>query len=260
MNRTGVIVALLTALTAGCGAEPGARLQVSETAQELRIARLDGTGTMDAELTIAHGRFTIPADDDRVVDGRKLDLTVGNNRFEHVSGGEARLLLPFPGGATEADFLEAPEVAAALLRWNITFDPTTRPAPVIQSQAPVPPSSGEVAYQTQCWLEYGSWETHGSATGSAGACNFATSDSCGTALCQEFTNAQGVKQEYVCCGGSKTAIDRKCTTANDPTNPCGAAGPGGCAVCWNHSYLITQLDGEDCCLLVGSPLYIQFQY
>src|SRR5262249_20939172 len=68
-------------------------------------------------------------------------------------------------------------------------------------------------------------------------CRFGENPACmSTSCCEMATSAPDVFEEYVCCAGVGLFVDRKCTFPNDPDNPCGQAGPAGCAVCWFAPY------------------------
>jgi hypothetical protein len=78
-------------------------------------------------------------------------------------------------------------------------------------------------------------------------CTFGESPACmSTSCCEMATSDPDVFEEYVCCAGVGLFVDRKCTFPNDPDNPCGQAGPNGCAVCWFAPY-------ENYCIAYENP-------
>jgi hypothetical protein len=216
MTKTSVaFVALL--VTACSSAERGTEasfdLQVTETSSELDLVGLkDG-----AELGKVHvqlGRFVLE-DDGRAVEGRQMQIAVAGETVRHESEGYAALTLPLPpvNAPDEVNaFLLDPRVRAALARWQIAFDDTEPPA----TAQPVAQGDPERSYLT---------------------CSYATTPQCGATSCvqrliYEKINAQcqtGSRQ-LVCCANTHVGAERKCGLG--PSNPCGAEGPNGCAVCW----------------------------
>jgi hypothetical protein len=141
------------------------------------------------------------------VAGRSLTVDIaGESAFEHVSPGDAPLLLPLPRSPIGAAFLELQIVREALYREGIELQPR--------------PEVEEQAYET--------------GTYPCGGCNYTPSSACGATACG--TDAYGPlgagnEKQWVCCGNSGLAVDRLCGLTW-----CGPLGPNGCAVCWTSSY------------------------
>ena len=70
-------------------------------------------------------------------------------------------------------------------------------------------------------------------------CTFARGPSVmDTSCCQMPGPAPGAFEQNICVASPENRIfvDRICTFPNDSNNPCGRAGPNGCAVCWSVPY------------------------
>lgn len=213
---------VLTLAAAGCsgGAETTREqtaYDVRESANQLSIVGRDGQGAEVATLELIVGRFTMQ-DDGRVVDGRQLHVRANGKEAVHESEGMRPLNLPV-GHSTDStaidQFLLEPVVKAALSRWQVQL---TVQAP--SAQRPRASAGTEKPL-------FG--------------CSYAASSSCGVTSCAEDPHFDAADttctvrtQEYVCCGGSRTAVERFCGMGS--ANPCGAEGPNGCAVCWAASF------------------------
>jgi len=59
-----------------------------------------------------------------------------------------------------------------------------------------------------------------------------------TSCCQMPGPASGSFEQNICVASPETRLflDRICTFPSDSNNPCGQAGPNGCAVCWSVPY------------------------
>ena len=222
ISRLAPTLLALTLAAAGCsgGAEPTPQdttYDVEESATRLSIAGRDRQGAEVATLELIVGRFTMQ-DDGRVVDGRQLHVRANGHEATHESEGMRPLALPVGHLADSAaidQFLLEPVVKAALARWQVQL---TVQAP--SAQAPRHSAGTEAPLF---------------------ACSYSASSSCGVTSCAEDPHFDAADtgcplrtQEYVCCGNSRTAVERFCGMG--AVNPCGAEGPNGCAVCWAAAF------------------------
>jgi hypothetical protein len=141
--------------------------------------------------------------------GKRLTVEAHGRQATHESKGQAPLHLPIVSRREMADlnaFLLDARVSSVLKRWGITVRPQAKPR---------------------------------TADTPSHACTFAESLSAmGTSCCEMPAAIPGVVEQYVCTGDKETYgfVDRICTKPMDANNPCGAAGPNGCAVCWTALY------------------------
>jgi hypothetical protein len=248
----GVVVSM--AMIVGCGGgEPvskGAQalgiasFDVHETNVELQINGRSERGEVMGQLLVQRGRF-IMADDDRgEVDGRRLSVLVRGWSASHESEGYRPLTLPLLVGGQSSAIIDAflldRNVSAPLASWGIAFDPESAKTPltgaVTDRPAGVPVTSGERPYSpcnggSGCLVSGNS-----NPYGPCGSCTYSAPGGCNSVSCNEWNIDTGVYGEFLCCEATYTLYSRKCTFASDPNNPCGHAGPGGCAPCWNLPY------------------------
>jgi hypothetical protein len=185
-----------------------AQFEQTETQTKLHVVGLDAKGVAVAEVTVQLGRFQL-VDEDRMVDGRQIEVRFGERSSHHVSEGYLQLRLPQLRSREANAFLADPHVGPVLERWGVGFasapagNATESPEYGCGHSWPVSVNQCE-GYQSDGYEE---------------ACS---SGAPGTVYNRSCTSAC-----YSGCGGQQYWTD------------CGWAGQYGCAGCWTDSFYST---------------------